>query len=732
MVHSTEVEIGGKQIRLETGHLAKQANGSIVISSGDTRMLVTACAAPEAREDIDFFPLTVDYREHTSAAGKIPGGFFKREGRPSTKEVLTCRLIDRPLRPLFPDDFHNETQIIANVYSYDGEHESEALAITAASAALYISDIPYHVPIAAVKVGLIDGRFVANPLHSEKGDSSLDLIVAGSEEAIVMVEAGADEISEAVMVDALEFAHTEIRKLIEVQKDLHRKLQPQKWAVEPRVFPEGLEGRVRDLVGDRLIHALLIRGKLEKGDAVRELKKEVVASFEEDEQGPAGMLFNRIKEEQFRDHILKKRERTDGRAFDQIRSITCEVGVMPRTHGSAIFTRGETQALVLATLGTFGDSQLIDGLEGEEEEKFMLHYNFPPFSVGEVKFMRSPGRREIGHGALAKRAIEPMVPNAEQDFPYTVRLVSEILESNGSSSMASVCGGTLALMDAGVPIRKPVAGIAMGLVKQDDTYAILTDIAGEEDHYGDMDFKVAGTKDGITALQMDLKVKGLTRELMAEALAQARKGVNEILDLIVETIPRPREDYSKYAPRITTLKIDPDKIREVIGPGGKVIREIVDKSGAKIEIEDDGTCYIAAVDQESADKAISMVEAIVKDPEVGKVYTGTVKRIERFGAFVEIMPGKDGLLHISEIAHYRVRSVEDELKLGQEIEVKLVEIDSQGRLNLSRKVLLPRDDNEGGDDRGRDDNRHGGRRDDRRNDHRSHRGPGGDRGGNRS
>ncbi len=723
MVHRVTAEIGGKKITMETGHLAKQAGGAVLISCGDSRVLVTACAAPEPREKIDFFPLTVDYREHTSAAGKIPGGFFKREGRPSKKEVLTSRLIDRPLRPLFPDGFQNETQVIANVYSFDGENETEMLALTGASAALCISDIPFDAAVASVRVGLIDGKFVVNPLYPEKADSVLDLVVAGTDEAIVMVEAGAKEVSAAIMVDALTFAHEQIRKLVAVQRELQAMVAPKKWEVSPKVFPEGLEDRVKELLGNRLLEALQIKDKIEKYNAVRLLKKEIKESFEDDEQFDAGLMFDSIKERLFRETLLSQGRRLDGRAFDEIRPITCEVGVLPRTHGSAVFTRGETQALVMATLGTFGDAQMIDGLEGEEDEKFMLHYNFPPFSVGEVKFLRSPGRREIGHGALAKRAIEPMMPTMEDDdFPYVVRIVSEILESNGSSSMATTCGATLALMDAGVPLKKPVAGIAMGMVKENEKYAILTDIAGEEDHYGDMDFKVTGTRDGITALQMDLKVKGLTEAILAEALNQAVRAYNEILDKIVATLPAPRKNYSPYAPRITSIKVHPDKIREIIGPGGKVIREIVEKSGAKIDIEDDGTCLVAATSEESATKAMQMIQQIIEEPEVGRVYKGTVKRIEKFGAFVEVLPGKDGLLHISEIANYRVRSVEDELQLGQEIEVKLMEIDSQGRLNLSRKVLLPREEGDVSRDNHRNDR--GDRHDHRRRDDHS-------RGGNR-
>jgi len=710
MIHKIKTTIGNRVIEFETGRLAKQAGGSVLITCGETTLLVTACGDKVAREGASFFPLMCEYKENTSSVGRIPGGFFKREGRPSTNAVLTSRLIDRPLRPMFPDDYKNEVQVIANVYSFDLINEPEILAITAASTALVISPIPFSKPIAAVKVGLVDGEFIVNPTTEEKENSVLDLTVAGSDEAIVMVEAGAKEVSESEMVNALEFAHTHIKTLVEAQLELAKLVNPVKWEVQPPEQVEGLFEQVEEKIGSRLLDALRIKEKLESYETVDNLKKEIVAEFDEELQGKVSSIFGDIKEKVFRAFVLDEGKRLDDRAFDEIRKITCEVGVLPRTHGSAVFTRGETQALVTTTLGTFSDSQFIDGLEGESKDKFMLHYNFPPFSVGEVKFLRSPGRREIGHGALARRAIEPVIPD-DEGFPYVLRVVSEILESNGSSSMATVCGGILSLMDAGVPIKKPVAGIAMGLVKEGDKYAILSDIAGAEDHYGDMDFKVTGTKDGITALQMDIKVQGLTKELMAKALRQAVEGYNFILDKITAAIPAPREEMSKYAPRISTIMVNPDVIKDIIGPGGKKIKEIIEVSGAKIDITDDGTCMVAASEQESADIALDMIRKIIEKPEVGKEYEGTVKRIESFGAFVEILPGKDGLLHVSEIAYERTSNVGDVLKIGDKIKVLLTEIDRMGRLNLSRKALLPKPEGfveqtrESRDNRGGRDNR---------------------------
>ncbi len=693
MKKQVSVSIGGKTITMETGVIAKQADGAILISSGDTKILVTACMSDEPREGIDFFPLVCDYKEHTFSAGKIPGGFFKREGKPSTKEVLTSRLIDRPLRPLFPENFFNEVQVIANVYSFDSSNEPEVLAITAASCALYVSKIPFTIPVGAVRVGYVDGQFVVNPSHEEREKSILDLVVAGTEYAIVMVEAGAKEVSNQLMIEALEFAHAHIKELVKAQKELFDMIKPEKVVVEERFVDQVLFDEVEKEISDKLLDALRIKGKLASNKAVKELKKKLIESYEEELQNDVAYIFDTIKEKLFRNYVLNEGKRLDGRAFDEIRPVNCEVGVMPRTHGSALFTRGETQALVTTTLGTFGDSQLIDGLEGEEEEKFMLHYNFPPFSVGEVRPLRGPGRREIGHGALAKRAIEPMIPE-EEEFPYIIRVVSEILESNGSSSMATVCGGTLSLMDAGVPLKKPVAGIAMGLVKEGDKYAILTDIAGAEDHYGDMDFKVAGTKDGITALQMDIKIKGLTKELMAEALEQARRAIDFLLEKMTAVIPEPRKELSPYAPRITELEISTDKIRDLIGPGGKTIKEIVDSTGVKIEIKQDGKVLVAATNEDASRKAIELIKAVTAVPEVGKVYEGIVKRIEDYGAFVEILPGKEGLLHKSEIANHFVRNVADELKLNQKVLVIVKDIDNLGRVNLSRKPLLKDDESE--------------------------------------
>ncbi len=720
MKKQVSVSIGGKTITMETGIIAKQADGAILISSGDTRVLVTACMSDEPREGIDFFPLVCDYKEHTFSAGKIPGGFFKREGRPSTKEVLTSRLIDRPLRPLFPDNFFNEVQVIANVYSFDSENEPEVLAITAASCALYVSNIPFTIPVGAVRVGYVDGQFIVNPSHDEKEKSLLDLVVAGTEEAIVMVEAGAKEVSNELMVDALEFAHFHIKELVKAQKELFEMIKPEKLQVEERFVDKVLFEEVESEIGEKLLDALRIKEKLAANAAVKQLKKSFVETYEEEMQPDVSYIFDRIKEKIFRNYVLNEGKRLDGRAFDEIRNVTVEVGVMPRPHGSALFTRGETQALVTTTLGTFGDSQLIDGLEGEEEEKFMLHYNFPPFSVGEVRPLRGPGRREIGHGALAKRALEPVIPD-EDEFPYIIRVVSEITESNGSSSMATVCGGTLSLMDAGVPLKKPVAGIAMGLVKEGDKYAILTDIAGAEDHYGDMDFKVTGTKDGITALQMDIKIKGLTKEIMAEALNQARKAVDFLLDRMTSVIPEPRETLSPFAPRITEIEISTDKIRDLIGPGGKTIKEIVDATGVKIDIKQDGRVMVAATKQEDSDKAIELIKSVTAVPEVGKVYEGVVKRIEDYGAFVEILPGKDGLLHKSEIANHFVRNVADELKLNQKVLVVVKDIDNLGRVNLSRKPLLKDEEGKDGEDRlqrreGNDRQRHHHHHKPRRND----------------
>ena len=684
------IPLGGSTLSIEVGKLAKQANGSAYVRYGDTVVLATACSAVP-REGIDFFPLTVDYREYTYAAGKIPGGFFKREGRPTEKEILSSRLIDRPVRPMFPEGFKDETQVIAMVLSADTENNPDVIGLIAGAAALYLSDIPFPTPVAGVRVALVEGHLVTNPTYSETKASLLNMVVAGSEDAIVMVEAGATEVSEEAVNDAIQYAHGEIRKIIAAEKELFEKLGIRKRVFVAPEFDKAIEDEVRAKVEAGLREAMDTSKypKLESQKRVAELRKELLAGYpetEEEKRHKVAEAFDRLEERIFRDDILLKRQRPDRRAFDQVRPITCEVGLLPRTHGSALFTRGETQALVTATLGTAEDMQRLDVLEGEAFKRFMLHYNFPPFSVGEVGFLRGPGRREIGHGALAERALAAVVPD-EQTFPYTIRVVSDILESNGSSSMATVCGGCLALMDAGVPIKAPVAGVAMGLVKEGDKYAILTDIAGAEDHYGDMDFKVAGTREGITALQMDIKVTGITPQIMAEALAQAKAARIHILEKMLETLPMPRATISSYAPHIHTIRINPAKIGELIGPGGKVIRGIVEQTGAKIDVEDDGRVNVAAVDESSAAKAIKIIKDMMAEAEVGKTYLGKVVRLADFGAFVEIFPGTDGLLHISEVAEHRIRDIRDELKEGDQLLVKVISIDGN-KIRLSRKAVL--------------------------------------------
>jgi polyribonucleotide nucleotidyltransferase len=691
MIHKASTTIGNRELTIETGKLAKQAHGSVQIRYGDTVVLVSACSNKKPRENAGFFPLTVDYRENYYAAGRIPGGFFKREGKPSEKEVLTSRLIDRPIRPLFPAGFVCDTQVIALVLSADGENDPDTLSITGASAALILSNIPFHTPIAGVRVGFVDDKLVVNPSNADLKKSRLNLIIAGSEDAIVMVEAGAQEVSEKTMVEALSLGHAEIKKLVALQKELAAQLKIQKREFVAPTPDQKLAGEIAGKISAELRDALDTQKheKIESYELVDALKEKLVSSYPEE---PANFrseveeIFDALKEKIFREDILDKRRRPDGRAFDQIRPIACEVGLLPRTHGSALFQRGETQALVATTLGTADDAQRIDIMEGESSKRFLLHYNFPPFSVGEVGFMRGPGRREVGHGALAERAILPIIP-AEDKFPYTIRVVSDILESNGSSSMASVCGGVLSLMDAGVPIKSPVAGVAMGLVKEGDKHAILTDIAGAEDHYGDMDFKVAGTREGITALQMDIKIGGLTMGIMTEALDQALRGRLFILDKMLETISTPRSNTSRYAPRIHTLKISTDKIRDVIGPGGKVIRSIIEQTGVKIDVSDDGKVNVASADEASANKAIQMIKDITAEAEMGKIYLGKVVRLADFGAFVEIFPGTDGLLHISEVAEHRIRDVRDELKEGDQLLVKVIGIDGQ-KVKLSRKAVL--------------------------------------------
>jgi polyribonucleotide nucleotidyltransferase len=685
------INLGGREFTIETGRIAKQADGAVLVSQGETVVLVTAVSDREPKPGLSFFPLTVDYREYGYAAGRIPGGYFKREGRPTEKEILTSRLTDRPIRPLFPTGYQHETQIISMVISADDEHEPDVLSITGASAALYLSDIPFHHPIAGVRVGLVEGKYVVNPTYEQLRNSTLNLIVAGSEEAIVMVEAGAKEVSEEVMIEALMFAHGEIKKLCQLQRSMGEALGIQKREFTPKPLNEEMLKQIAEQYSGEMREALSVQNKtkIESYTAIAELKKKVVEGYPEDQpevRAVAGELFDHLKEGIFRDDILNNRRRPDGRRFSEIRPISIEVGWLPRTHGSALFTRGETQALVTVTLGTAQDVQYVDSLEtGEFKRRFMLNYNFPPFSVGETGRVGSPGRREVGHGALAQRALDMMMPG-EEDFPYTVRVVSDITESNGSSSMATVCGGALALMDAGVPIKAPVAGVAMGLVMEDKKYAILTDIAGAEDHYGDMDFKVAGTRDGITALQMDIKVTGLNAQILAEAMEQAKKGRLYILDKMQEIIAEPRAEISQYAPRIVTIQIHPDKIRDVIGPGGKVIRGIQEKTGAKIDITDDGRVAIATPSGEAAEVAMQMIRDLTAEAEIGQTYLGTVTRIVDFGAFIEIFPGTEGLLHVSEIADYRVRDVRDELTEGQQILVKCINVEGN-KIRLSRKAL---------------------------------------------
>jgi polyribonucleotide nucleotidyltransferase len=689
--HRVEVEVGGRKLALETGRMAKQADGAVVARYGDTVVLVSACMAPEPIER-DFLPLTVDYREYTYSAGKIPGGFFKREGRPTEREVLVSRLTDRPLRPLFPEGWRNETQIISMVLSADSENDPDVIAVTAASAALVISPIPFDTAIAAVRVGMLDGKLVANPTVADQKISQLNLVVAASDEAIVMVEAGALEVSEDTVAEALDFAHREIKKIIAGIRDLQAQVAPQKVVVPPLPFDEDLYKQIQDTWGERLHDALDTAKypKLESYKRVGEIKKEILATIPEEDKERrklAVRAFERLREQFFRDDMLVRRRRPDARAFDQIRAIECEVGLLPRVHGSALFTRGETQALATVTLGTKQDMQRLDLLFEEDTfKRFMLHYNFPPFSVGEVKFLRGAGRREIGHGALAERALVNLLP-PEEDFPYAIRVVSDILESNGSSSMATVCGGSLALMDAGVPLRAACAGIAMGLVVDGDNYAILTDIAGAEDHYGDMDFKVAGTRQGITALQMDIKVSGIRPAMMREALEQARRARLQILDTMDQTLREPRAAISAYAPRLFSLTIPVDKIRDLIGPGGKKIRSITDTTGAKIDVMDDGRVHIFSTDGASGELALQMVREVTASAEIGKTYLGKVVRLADFGAFVEIFPGTDGLLHISEISEQRIRDVRDELKLGDQVLVKVLSIEGN-KIRLSRKAIL--------------------------------------------
>ncbi len=691
MYKKIEMEFYGRPLSIETGRMAKQASGAAIVTYGETVVLVTATATDSARVGIDFFPLTVDYQERTFAAGKIPGGFFKREGRPSEREILTSRLVDRALRPLFPDGFFCETQVVASVLSVDRENDADTLAMIGASAALQVSDIPFGGPIAGVRIGRLRGVMTVNPLQSQLDESDINLFVAAGRNMIIMVEGGANAVSEEDMLEALFLAQESVKPILDVQDEIARVVGKPKRPVVVVPRDTALIERVRGLVAGKLEAGLLVSGKFERRTAVANAKQAVKAALAEeypDRGHDVDKVLEELEGEALRMLVVREHRRVDGRGLSDIRPITCEVGVLPRTHGSALFTRGETQALVIATLGTAADEQRVDALVGEQFKKFMLHYNFPAFSVGEVRPLRGPGRREIGHGALAERALQAVMPEGS-DFPYTVRIVSEVLESNGSSSMATVCGGTMSLMDAGVPIKAPVAGIAMGLIKEGEAVRVLSDILGDEDHLGDMDFKVAGTAQGITALQMDIKIAGVTKEVMQQALYQARDGRLFILEQMMKVLEVAREDVSGYAPRITTMKVKPEKIRDLIGPGGKMIRSIIEETGVKIDVEDDGTVVIASADGEAMSKAIARINRITAEAEIGKIYKGTVRKIMDFGAFVEILPGTDGLVHISQLGTGgRVRRVEDVVEEGDEIMVKVLEIDRQGKIRLSHREAL--------------------------------------------
>ncbi|MEH7353132.1 polyribonucleotide nucleotidyltransferase [Neobacillus drentensis] len=691
MKHEYSMEWAGRKLTVEIGQLAKQANGAVMVRYGDTAVLSTATASKEPR-NLDFFPLTVNYEERLYAVGKIPGGFIKREGRPSEKAILASRLIDRPIRPLFADGFRNDVQVISIVMSVDQDCSTEMAAMFGSSLALCTSDIPFEGPIAGVVVGRVNNEFVINPTVDQAENSDIHLTVAGTKDAINMVEAGALEVPEEIMLEAIMFGHDEIKRLIDFQEKIVAEIGKEKREITLYEIDIALEAEVRELCEADMLKAIQVQEKHAREDAIKEVKNQVIAKYEEQEATEDDMkqvkqILDKIVKGEVRRLITVEKVRPDGRKIDEIRPLSSQVSILPRTHGSGLFTRGQTQALSICTLGAMGDVQILDGLGIEEEKRFMHHYNFPSFSVGETGPIRGPGRREIGHGALGERALEPVIPS-ENDFPYTIRLVSEVLESNGSTSQASICASTLAMMDAGVPIKAPVAGIAMGLVKSGEHYTVLSDIQGMEDHLGDMDFKVAGTAKGVTALQMDIKIAGLSREILEEALQQAKVGRMHILDSMLATITEPRTELSQFAPKILTMTINPDKIRDVIGPSGKQINKIIEETGVKIDIEQDGTIFIASANQEMNQKAKKIIEDIVREVEVGQMYLGKVKRIEKFGAFVEIFAGKDGLVHISELAEERVGKVEDVVKIGDEILVKVTEIDKQGRVNLSRKSVL--------------------------------------------
>jgi len=701
MAHRIEFNFGDETMVFESGELAKQANGAVIVRYGDSMVISTVCADTEPKLGFDFFPLTVEYREKAYAAGKIPGGFFKREGRPSEKETISARTIDRPIRPLFPDDFKGETQCINYVISHDQQHDTDVLALTGTGAALAISDVPFQKTIAGVRVGRVDGQFVINPTFAQLEDSDIYIVMAGSADAIAMVEGGGREVSEEDLVAALQFGHDHIKILVEKIEELKALCGKEKFEYTPVTIPEELSNRVKEMIGSRLDEYNHVPDKASRRDSKKKMQQEIVEALAEEfpeSQKDIGNIIHDLDSDSMRTMVLSEKIRIDGRQPEEIRDISCNVSFLPRAHGSAVFTRGQTQALVAVTLGTKFDEQRLDELDGESTKSYMLHYNFPPFSVGETRPIRGTSRREIGHGVLAERALLPIIPT-EEGFPYTLRIVSDILESNGSSSMASVCGGSLALMDAGVPIKAAVAGIAMGLIKLDDNVVILTDILGDEDHFGDMDFKVTGTSEGVTAIQMDIKIAGLDIEIIKTALGRAHDARLHILEKMNATLPKHRDQLSEYAPRIITIKINPSKIGEVIGPGGKMIRSIVEETGAKIDISDDGTVLISSVDAEAGLAAKARVEAIVEEPEVGKVYKGIVRRITQYGAIVEMGPNMDGWLHISELEHHRVGRVEDVCRLGDEFDVKVLNIEPDGKVRLSRKALLPR---EGGGNGGQD------------------------------